>query len=142
MNTNISNIINVIEEIKHNISDNQYKIIMDSLMKICNNMKINLLDLNNDILSIIGNYVLRDNRERIEKKQMFDSINKEFYKHKISYRPYNKYNLEYNPYLRKITYVLFEEYGIDKTHPYVEEFLKRKKIYLRKKKNRIFIYIY
>ena len=83
MNTNISNIINVIEEIKHNISDNQYKIIMDSLMKICNNMKINLLDLNNDILSIIGNYVLRDNRERIEKKQMFDSINKEFYKHKI-----------------------------------------------------------
>ena len=29
--------------------DNQYKIIMDSLMKICNNMKINLLDLNNDI---------------------------------------------------------------------------------------------
>ena len=134
MNTNISNIINVIEEIKHNISDNQYKIIMDSLMKICNNMKINLLDLNNDILSIIGNYVLRDNRERIEKKNMFDSINKEFYKHKISYRPYNKYNLEYNPYLRKITYVLFEEYGIDKTHPYVEEFLKRKKIYLKKKK--------
>ena len=65
---------------------------------------------------------------------MFDSINKEFYKHKISYRPYNKYNLEYNPYLRKITYVLFEEYGIDKTHPYVEEFLKRKKIYLKKKK--------
>jgi hypothetical protein len=134
MNTNISNIINVIEEIKHNISDNQYKIIMDSLMKISNNMKINLLDLNNDILSIIGNYVLRDNRERIEKKNMFDSINKEFYKHKISYRPYNKYNLEYNPYLRKITYVLFEEYGIDKTHPYVEEFLKRKKIYLKKKK--------
>ena len=134
MNTNISNIINVIEEIKHNISDNQYKIIMDSLMKICNNMKINLLDLNNDILSIIGNYVLRDNRERIEKKQMFDSINKEFYKHKIYYRPYNKYNLEYRPYLRKITYVLFEEYGIDKTHPYVEEFLKRKKIYLKKKK--------
>ena len=134
MNTNISNIINVIEEIKHNISDNQYKIIMDSLMKICNNMKINLLDLNNDILSIIGNYVLRDNRERIEKKQMFDSINKEFYEHKISYRPYNKLNLEYNPYLRKITYVLFEEYGIDKTHPYVEEFLKRKKIYLKKKK--------
>ena len=134
MNTNISNIINVIEEIKHNISDNQYKIIMDSLMKICNNMKINLLDLNNDILSIIGNYVLRDNRERIEKKQMFDSINKEFYKHKISYRPYNKYNLEYTPYLRKITYVLFEEYGIDKTHPYVEEFLKRKKIYLKNKK--------
>lgn len=134
MNTNISNIINVIEEIKHNISDNQYKIIMDSLMKICNNMKINLLDLNNDILSIIGNYVLRDNRERIEKKQMFDSINKEFYKHAISYRPYNKYNLEYRPYLRKITYVLFEEYGIDKTHPYVEEFLKRKKIYLKKKK--------
>ena len=134
MNTNISNIINVIEEIKHNISDNQYKIIMDSLMKICNNMKINLLDLNNDILSIIGNYVLRDNRERIENKQMFDSINKEFYKHKIYYRPYNKYNLEYRPYLRKITYVLFEEYGIDKTHPYVEEFLKRKKIYLKKKK--------
>ena len=134
MNTNISNIINVIEEIKHNISDNQYKIIMDSLMKICNNMKINLLDLNNDILSIIGNYVLRDNIERIEKKQMFDSINKEFYKHKISYRPYNKYNLEYTPYLRKITYVLFEEYRIDKTHPYVEEFLKRKKIYLKKKK--------
>ena len=134
MNTNISNIINVIEEIKHNISDNQYKIIMDSLMKICNNMKINLLDLNNDILSIIGNYVLRDNRERIEKKQMFDSINKEFYKHKISCRPYNEYNLEYNPYLRKTTYVLFEEYGIDKTHPYVEEFLKRKKIYLKKKK--------
>ena len=134
MNTNISNIINVIEEIKHNISDNQYKIIIDSLMKICNNMKINLLDLNNDILSIIGNYVLRDNRERIEKKQMFDSINKEFYNHKISYRPYNKYNLEYTPYLRKITYVLFEEYGIDKTHPYVEEFLKRKKIYLKKKK--------
>ena len=134
MNTNISNIFNVIEEIKHNISDNQYKIIMDSLMKICNNMKINLLDLNNDILSIIGNYVLRDNRERIEKKQMFDYINKEFYKHKISYRPYNKYNLEYTPYLRKITYVLFEEYGIDKTHPYVEEFLKRKKIYLKKKK--------
>ena len=134
MNTNISNIINVIEEIKHNISDNQYKIIMDSLMKICNNMKINLLDLNNDILSIIGNYVLRDNKERIEKKQMFDSINKEFYKHKISYRPYNKYNLEYTPYLRKITYVLFKEYGIDKTHSYVEEFLKRKKIYLKKKK--------
>ena len=134
MNTNISNIINVIEEIKHNISDNQYKIIMDSLMKICNNMKINLLDLNNDILSIIGYYVLRDNRERIEKKQMFDSINKEFYEHKIGYRPYNKYNLEYTPYLRKITYVLFEEYGIDKTHPYVEEFLKRKKIYLKKKK--------
>ena len=105
MNTNISNIINVIEEIKHNISDNQYKIIMDSLMKICNNMKINLLDLNNDILSIIGNYVLRDNKERIEKKQMFDSINKEFYKHKINYRPYNKYNLEYRPYLRKISYV-------------------------------------
>jgi hypothetical protein len=134
MNTNISNIINVIEEIKHNISDNQYKIIMDSLMKICNNMKINLLDLNNDILSIIGNYVLRDNRERIEKKQMFDSINKEFYKHAISYRPYNKYNLEYRPYLRKITYVLFEEYGIGITHPYVEEFLKRKKKYLKKKK--------
>ena len=134
MNTNISNIINVIEEIKHNISDNQYKIIMDSLMKICNNMKINLLDLNNDILSIIGNYVLRDNRERIEKKQMFDSINKEFYKHKINYRPYNKYNFEYTPYLRKISYVLFEEYGIDKTHPYVEEFLKRKKIYLKNKK--------
>ena len=103
-------------------------------MKICNNMKINLLDLNNDILSIIGNYVLRDNRERVGKKQMFDSINKEFYKHAISYRPYNKYNLEYRPYLRKITYVLFEEYGIDKTHPYVEEFFKRKKIYLKNKK--------
>ena len=32
MNTNIKNIYEIIEEIKQNITDNQYKIIMDNLM--------------------------------------------------------------------------------------------------------------
>jgi hypothetical protein len=33
------------------------------------NNKINLLDLNNDILNIVGRYVKEDNKERIKKKK-------------------------------------------------------------------------
>ena len=36
MNTNTKNIYEIIEEIKQNITDNQYKIIMDNLMVLNN----------------------------------------------------------------------------------------------------------
>jgi hypothetical protein len=45
------------------------------------NNNINLLDLNNDILNIIGRYVKEDNKERIEneeiKKVFFNFVDKE-----------------------------------------------------------------
>ena len=41
MNTNIKNIYEIIEEIKQNITDNQYKIIMDNLM-VLNGEKIDI----------------------------------------------------------------------------------------------------
>ena len=44
-------------------------------------MNINLLDLNNDILNIIGDYVKKDNIDRIEnfeKKNSFEKTNKYF----------------------------------------------------------------
>ena len=46
MNTNVKNIFDIIEEIKQNITDNQYKIIMDNLM-VLNREKI---DIEQDII--------------------------------------------------------------------------------------------
>ena len=40
MNSNVKNIYQVIEEIKQNITDNQYKIIMDNLMVLNGEKKI------------------------------------------------------------------------------------------------------
>ena len=36
----MNKILDVMEDVKHNITDNQYKIIMDSLMEIKNGKKI------------------------------------------------------------------------------------------------------
>ena len=37
-------------------------------------MNTNLLDLNNDILNIIGDYVKKDNIEREEKKELLNLL--------------------------------------------------------------------
>ena len=44
MNSQISQISEIIEDIKEKISDNEYKIIMDSLMKIHNNNNNNTIE--------------------------------------------------------------------------------------------------
>ena len=44
-----------------------------------NNMDhFNLLDLDNDVLNIIGNYVKKDNHDRMEKEEDFKIVNNFF----------------------------------------------------------------
>ena len=35
---------------------------------------MNLLDLNNDVLSMIGNYVKKDNEERLKEERLIQSL--------------------------------------------------------------------
>ena len=93
--------------------------------------KINLLDLNNDMLDIIGDYVLIDNWERIEtdyfkrrdeesKQCIFKYVDSKLKSISCLLKGTNK-----RPFMRKMI-VFFVNCGICKNHSYVEEYLKLK----------------
>ena len=65
MNSQISQISEIIEDIKEKISDNEYKIIMDNLMKIHNNNNKGGADQPRLLSrpSLFGNYVPRSHHE-------------------------------------------------------------------------------
>ena len=61
-------------------------------------MKTNLLDLDDDILNIIGDYVKKDNIERMEKEELekfkqdvFEYLNVQLKEHRKFSRKYNSY---------------------------------------------------
>ena len=68
MNTQIKNILDIVEDIKYNISDNSYKTILDNLMLLhnkktnCNNkFLLNKIKLYDDVIYFIKfNYVIID----------------------------------------------------------------------------------
>jgi|LakMenE01Jun11ns_1017448.scaffolds.fasta_scaffold9809097_3 hypothetical protein len=55
-------------------------------------MNTNLLDLNNNILNIIGGYVKRDNERRIDKEDSFE-VTDLFIKHLKENNKFNKYEI-------------------------------------------------
>jgi hypothetical protein len=55
-------------------------------------MNTNLLDLNNNILNIIGGYVKRDNKRRIDKEDSFE-VTDLFIKHLKENKKFNKYEI-------------------------------------------------
>ena len=54
------------------------------------NNNINLLDLNNDILNIIGKYVMKDNERRMDKEDSFKSTDRCIEYYKKEYKRINK----------------------------------------------------
>ena len=88
------------------------------------NNNINLLDLDNDILNIIGGYVKKDNEER--KKEIFNKADKLFKKIKKEY-PDNK------PYYRRVIIHFFYVNGIENII-IIDEYLTLKKLNLKNKK--------
>ncbi len=89
-------------------------------------MNTNLLDLNNDILNIIGDYVKKDNIERMEKAKYFKFVDLE-----LKYLKKDK-SMKYpsRPNLRKFIYFTFSLIQI-KNDEIINEYLTLKKLNLK-----------
>jgi hypothetical protein len=89
-------------------------------------MNTNLLDLNNDILNIIGDYVKKDNIEREEKERAFKFVDNELkYLKKDKSRKYPS-----RPNLRKFIYYTFSLIEV-KNEEIINEYLTLKKLNLK-----------
>ena len=105
------------------------------------NTNINLLDLNNDILNIIGGYVKKDNERRIVKEKSF--VDKEMKRLKKNTRKDKEYISREQT--RDYIFVYFDHFNINhgkyikdksKTSEFIqnyEEYLTLKKLNLKKK---------
>ena len=64
-------------------------------------MKINLLDLDNDILNIIGDYVKKDNLERLEKERM-DKLQQDVFEYlNIQLKEDRKFSRKHNSHMSR-----------------------------------------
>ena len=107
------------------------------------NNNINLLDLNNDILNIIGGYVKKDNERRIVKEKSFEYVDKEMKRLKKQARKDKEYISREQT--RDYIFVYFDHFYIShgkyikdksKTSEFIqnyEEYLTLKKLNLKKK---------
>ncbi len=89
-------------------------------------MNTNLLDLNNDILNIIGDYIKKDNIERDEKERAFKFVDNE-----LKYLKKDK-SMKYpsRPNLRKFIYFTFSLIEV-KNEEIINEYLTLKKLNLK-----------
>ena len=93
--------------------------------------KINLLDLDNDVLNIIGDYVKADNFERMKadyNKRQDEKTKKIIFKYVSSQLKEIKKICKDKLMIIKFIDMYFSKCGIFKNHPYIEEYLKLKKI--------------
>jgi hypothetical protein len=89
-------------------------------------MNTNLLDLNNDILNIIGDYVKKDNIEREEKERAFKFVDNEL----KCIRKDKSMKYPSRPNLRKIIYYTFSLIEV-KNEEIINEYLTLKKLNLK-----------
>jgi len=110
-------------------------------------MKINLLDLDDDILNIIGDYVKKDNIERMEKERMekfkqdvFEYLNIQLKEHRKFSRKINFYISRHDTrihlwqYLKSFVYQYFDNIDNDKCNEIMKifnEYLTLKKLNLK-----------
>ena len=97
--------------------------------------KINLLDLDNDVLNIIGNYVKVDNLERMEKEEkqnqkmkLFQFVDEEMKKVKKDARKKKRALIkeELVDHIR----LIFDRFFFIDNQAMLEEYLKLKKLFL------------
>ena len=89
-------------------------------------MNTNLLDLNNDILNIIGDYVKKDNIEREEKERSFKFVDNEL----KCIRKDKSMKYPSRPNLRKFIYYTFSLIEV-KNEEIINEYLTLKKLNLK-----------
>ena len=92
--------------------------------------KVNLLDLNNDVLNIIGDYVKKDNIDRITtdyNKREDEKTKKKIFKYVSSQIKEIKKICKDKLMIILFINMCFSKCGIFKNHPYIEEYLKLKK---------------
>ena len=112
------------------------------------NGNMNLLDLNNDVLNIIGDYVKQDNNIRrfneLTKKEIFDYIDKKMrIKRKEAINEFTHISRHYTRYLiwdclAEFCYYSFNVINLDNHDKYVKlynEYLTKKKLNLKEKKS-------
>jgi len=90
--------------------------------------KINLLDLHNDALTIIGDYVKADNLERITtdyNKRQDEKTKKIIFKYVTSQLKEIKKICKDKLMIIKFIEMYFGKCGIFENHPYIEEYLKK-----------------
>jgi hypothetical protein len=90
-------------------------------------MNTNLLDLDNDILNIIGDYVKKDNIEREKKERAFKFVDNEL----KCLRKDKDIKYPSRPNLRKFIYFTFSLIEI-KNEEIINEYLTLKKLKLKK----------
>ena len=90
-------------------------------------MNTNLLDLNNDILNIIGGYVKKDNIEREKKESAFKFVDNEL----KCLRKDKSIKYPSRPNLRKFIYYIFSLIEV-KNEEIINEYLTLKKLNLKK----------
>ena len=97
------------------------------------NNNINLLDLNNDVLNIIGDYVKKDNHNRMEKdyyKRKDEESKKCIFKYvngKVREMK-REYNIKERPSVILFIYHCFGECGFDSNSEIIIEYLTLKKL--------------
>ena len=94
-------------------------------------MNTNLLDLNNDILNIIGDYVKKDNSERplIDYYKRKDGETKKtIFKYVTTELKEIKKICKDRLMIIKFICLFFSNCSIGENHPYIEEYLKLKKL--------------
>ena len=91
-------------------------------------MNTNLLDLNDDILNIIGGYVKKDNIEREEKERAFKFVDEEMKKVKKNARK-KKEKLIKEELVDHIR-LIFDRFFFIDNQAMLEEYLKLKKLFL------------
>ena len=94
-------------------------------------MNTNLLDLNNDILNIIGDYVKKDNSERplIDYyKRKDEETKKTIFKYVTTELKEIKKICKDRLMILKFICLFFSNCSIGENHPYIEEYLKLKKL--------------
>ena len=90
------------------------------------NMNTNFLDLNDDILNIIGGYVKKDNIEREKKERAFKFVDNEL----KCIRKDKSMKYPSRPNLRKIIYYTFSLIEV-KNEEIINEYLTLKKLNLK-----------
>ena len=94
-------------------------------------MKTNLLDLDDDILNIIGGYVKKDNLERMQSdynKRQDEKSKGIIFKYVTSQLKEIKKICKDKLMIIKFIEMNFGKCGIFENHPYIEEYLKLNKL--------------
>jgi hypothetical protein len=93
--------------------------------------KVNLLDLNNDVLNVIGDYVKKDNMDRITtnyNEREDEKTKKIIFKYVSSQLKEIKKICKDKLMIIKFIDMYFHKCGIFDNHPYIEEYLKLKNL--------------